>query len=128
MKRTLLSTFVILLLAVAAHAQLSECQGCGDDQYDSNDSASKPAITYTVQTKKKKISVYPNPAVDFIGISDDKNVSKIVVLNVMGRKAKSFEIEKGMKYNVSELKRGMYLVQIFDLDNKIITTQRLNKR
>lgn len=45
----------------------------------------------------------------------------------MGREAKSFEVEKGMKYDVADLKTGMYLVQIVDMNNKIITTQRLNK-
>lgn len=129
MKRALLSTFIVFLFAFAGHAQLGECSGCGNGQYDADDSSSRTSISYDKPAKKKKISVFPNPAVNFIGLSeeDEKSVSKIVVLNVMGRKAKNFEIEKGMRYDVSDLKRGMYLVQIFDLKNNIITTQRLNK-
>ena len=129
MKKALLSIFVVFLVAFAGHAQLNDCDGCGDSQYGANDDSSRTTISYDKPTKRKKVSVFPNPAVDFIGISkeDEKSVSKIVVLNVMGRTAKNFKIEKGMRYDVSDLKRGMYLVQIFDLKNDIITTQRLNK-
>lgn len=126
MKKALLFTFLICFLAVAVQAQ-SDCDGCASDeqQYDT-----KPA-TVQVQkhSKRKKISVFPNPAVNFIGLSDAEDVKKIVILNVMGRETKKFvDVEKGMKYNVSDLKRGMYLVQIYDQKNKIITTQRLNKQ
>lgn len=124
MKKTLLFTFFVCLFAFAAHAQATgECEGCDTDDYHS----SKNVTTAQTATKKKKISVYPNPAVDFIGLSDDQNVNKIVIYNVMGKEEKSFLVEKGMKYDVTDLKRGMYLVQILDYRSKVITTQRLNK-
>ncbi len=77
---------------------------------------------------KKNISIFPNPASDFIGLSDSENVKQLIVFNVVGRKMKSFMVSEGEKYNISELPKGMYLVQILDLNNKIITTQRLSKR
>ncbi len=130
MKRTLLSVFIVFVFAFTASAQYSgDCQGCGNgnDNYN-DDSSPKTSIALTTKAKKKKISVYPNPAANFIGLSDSKDVKKITILNVMGREARSFEVEKGMKYNVADLRKGMYLVQIIGYDNKVITTQRLNKR
>ena len=128
MKKALLLTFFIGLFAFAASAQIGGggCDGCGDSSegYNTNQ---KPSTQVRTATKKKKISVYPNPAVNFIGLSDSEDVKKIVIFNVMGKEAKSFLVEKGMKYDVADLKRGMYLVQIVDFKNKIITTQRLNK-
>jgi len=126
MKKTLLFSFILCLFAFAASAQQNDCDGCAMG----NDYETKPAVVkITKPAKKKKVSVYPNPAVNFIGLSDSKDVKKIIVLNVMGRETKTFNtIEKGRKYDVADLKRGMYLVQIFDNNNKIITTQRLNKR
>ena len=127
MKKALLLTFFIGLFAFSASAQTGGgCDGCGNEAY--NSSNQKPASTQVgITAKKKKISVYPNPAVNFIGLSDSEDVKKIVIFNVMGKETKSFDVEKGMKYNVSDLRTGMYLVQIVDLNNKVITTQRLNK-
>lgn len=128
MKRTLLLTIFICLFAFAASAQKTgDCGDCADGQYESKPVKEQVQVT---KPKKKKISVFPNPAVDFIGLSDadSKSVNKITLLNVMGRAVKTFQVEKGMKYNVASLKRGMYLVQLVDHKNKIITTQRLNKR
>jgi Secretion system C-terminal sorting domain len=77
---------------------------------------------------KKNISVYPNPAINFISLSDSEDVKQLIVFNVVGRKMKSFMVSEGEKYNISELPKGMYLIQILDFNNKIITTQRLSKR
>ena len=79
-------------------------------------------------TSKKNISVFPNPATNFIGLSETEDVKQLIVFNVVGRKMKSFMVSEGEKYNISELPKGMYLIQILDYDNKIITTQRLSKR
>ncbi len=76
-----------------------------------------------------KISVYPNPATNYISINKDENVKEINVFNLVGRKLKTFEgVEKDEQYDVSDLPNGMYLVQIVNTSNKIITTQRVSKR
>jgi len=128
MKRTLLLTLFICLFAFVVSAQKTTCGDCDNGQQYDNKKPAQEQVKVTKPNKKKKISVYPNPAVDFIGLSEEKDVKKITLLNVMGRSVKTFQVEKGMKYNVSNLKRGMYLVQLVGYDNKIITTQRLNKR
>jgi len=76
-----------------------------------------------------KISVYPNPATNFISINKDENVRDIAIFNLVGRKLKTFEdVEKDEHYDVSDLPNGMYLVQVIDDNKKIITTQRISKR
>jgi type IX secretion system substrate protein len=126
MKKTLLLSFIIGLFVFSANAQIGQgCEGCDSDKYNSGQESSQTYVG--VAAKKKKISIYPNPAVNFIGLSDSEDVKKIVIFNVMGREAKSFDVEKGVKYNVADLKTGMYLVQIVGYNNKVITTQRLNK-
>lgn len=131
MKKTLLFTLFLFVLAFAANAQTSsngqlvgQFKGCDTDT-DANHTDDTMEVSATA--KKKKISVFPNPAANYIELSEAKNVTKIVIFNVMGREAKSFQVEKGVKYNVTDLKRGMYLVQLLDGKNKVITTQRLNK-
>ncbi|MBI5914589.1 MAG: T9SS type A sorting domain-containing protein [Bacteroidetes bacterium] len=76
-----------------------------------------------------KISIYPNPATNYISVNKDENVREIAVFNLVGRKLKTFQrIEKDEHYDVSDLPNGMYLVQIIDNSNKIVTTQRISKR
>ncbi len=76
-----------------------------------------------------KISIYPNPATNFISINKDENVRDIAVFNLVGRKLKTFQnVEKDEHYDVSDLPVGMYLVQVIDNNKKILTTQRISKR
>ena len=76
-----------------------------------------------------KISVYPNPATNFISINKDENVRDIAIFNLVGRKLKTFQnVEKDEHYDVSDLPMGMYLVQVIDDNKKIVTTQRISKR
>ena len=76
-----------------------------------------------------KITVYPNPATNYISIDNADNVKKITIINLVGRKLKTFEnIQQDERYDVTELPNGMYLVQIIDNSNKVITTVRVSKR
>ncbi len=76
-----------------------------------------------------KISIYPNPATNFISINKDENVRDIAIFNLVGRKLKTFQnVEKDEHYDVSDLPMGMYLVQVIDDKKKIVTTQRISKR
>ena len=115
MKKNLLFLLLSLFFTTTIFAQEK-----GNDQQNS-------ALVASLYSKKN-ISVFPNPAVNFIGLSDSENVKQLIVFNVVGRKMKSFMVSDGEKYDISELPRGMYLIQILDYNQKIITTQRLNKR
>ncbi|MCF8247173.1 MAG: T9SS type A sorting domain-containing protein [Saprospiraceae bacterium] len=76
-----------------------------------------------------KISIYPNPATNYISVNKDENLKEISIYNLVGRKLKTFEeIEKDEHYDVSDLPNGMYLVQVIDNNKKIVTTQRISKR
>jgi len=50
------------------------------------------------------------------------------VYNLVGRKIKEFKVEKGKSYSITELPKGMYLIQFVGVDGKVLTTQRLSKR
>lgn len=75
-----------------------------------------------------RISVFPNPTSQFFSISETKEVSKLGVFNLVGKEMRSFEAVNGEKYNIGDLPNGMYLIQLFDNDKKIVSTLRLQKR
>lgn len=72
--------------------------------------------------------VYPNPATDYISLSDDEKVAELVIYNFSGRQVCSFKASSGQKYNISTLPTGMYLVQFIDGNRHVFHTQRLHKR
>lgn len=74
------------------------------------------------------LQVFPNPATSFIGVNHQGEVATIKVFNLVGRHMKTFSALPGEKHYVGDLPRGMYLVQLVDNKNKIITTKRVNKR
>ncbi|MEM6378073.1 MAG: T9SS type A sorting domain-containing protein [Bacteroidota bacterium] len=75
------------------------------------------------------IQVFPNPATSYIGITEVKGVEKVLIFNLVGRKMKQFEnIAKDRQYFIGDLPKGMYLVQLLDQQNKVITTRRVSKR
>lgn len=75
-----------------------------------------------------RVSVFPNPTSQFFSISETKGISKLGVFNLVGKEMRSFEAVSGEKYNVGDLPNGMYLIQLFDSDKKIVSTLRLQKR
>jgi len=74
------------------------------------------------------IRIYPNPATDYIELSENSKVAKIILFNLVGREMKRFNAFTGQKYYVGDLERGLYLVQLLDKDDQTIVTQRVSKR
>jgi type IX secretion system substrate protein len=76
-----------------------------------------------------KITIYPNPATNFISINTDNHVKQINIFNLIGRKLKTINnVVRDQRYDITDLPNGMYLIQIVDTSNKVMTTQRISKR
>ncbi|MEY3051594.1 MAG: hypothetical protein RLY31_1379 [Bacteroidota bacterium] len=88
-----------------------------------------PAEAGVSPVEPRKVTVYPNPASQFISIDNADQVSQIVIINLVGRKLKNFEsVRKEEQYDISELPAGMYLVQLLDARQKVLSTVRISKR
>ncbi len=88
------------------------------------------AFIASAQTEKRspQILVYPNPATDFIKLSDDDLVRTISVSNMLGRKVRAFDVSKSERYEISDLPNGLYLIQLLGRNDKVLVTQRLTKK
>jgi Secretion system C-terminal sorting domain len=79
--------------------------------------------------KSPDLSVFPNPATEFIAVQDNNDaVAHIIIFSLIGKKIREFEHQKGEHYSVSDLPKGMYLVQLLDRSRDILTTQKIDKR
>ncbi len=96
--------------------------------YSQTNFSDRLSIKPVSSKEKVDLQIFPNPATDYIGVTKNDVVDKIMVFNLVGRQMKSFEAVDGEKYYVGDLPRGMYLIQLLNSDNQIITTQRVNKR
>jgi hypothetical protein len=88
-------------------------------------------LTYAQAEKKSdltSVSVYPNPAAEYIALNNEEAVKNIYVYNLAGRRMKSFEVVKGERYEVADLPNGIYFIQLIGRNNKLLTIQRLTKK
>lgn len=64
--------------------------------------------------------VIPNPSSNFIEISGLKNDDNVSILNLLGRKVLSFNSSQRYKFDIQQLVKGVYIVQI--KNNDLITS------
>ncbi|MCZ2102237.1 MAG: T9SS type A sorting domain-containing protein [Chitinophagales bacterium] len=75
----------------------------------------------------KDIAVYPNPAQNYFSLTNSNKVEKIKIYNMLGNEVKSFYHYNNAQHMIGDIKPGMYLISMFDKDNNIIKTSKLNK-
>jgi hypothetical protein len=69
-------------------------------------------------------SVYPNPAEEKLMIRAEKIIQEISIFNLLGQQIKTFQVNfKSGGINISELKKGMYILNIKLLDGANISTK-----
>lgn len=83
-----------------------------------------------IDPTKKSIStemrVFPNPAVNVFNISSAVRINKVEIYSLIGKKLKTLKNLNGNSFDISDLRNGIYIVRIFDLNKKVIKVQRLS--
>jgi hypothetical protein len=86
-------------------------------------------VTAQNASQHPDLKIYPNPTTEFIAIHDAQDqVGALVLFNVMGRKVREITYQKGERYSILDLPKGIYLVQIQDKNHKLLHTQKIEKR
>ncbi|MBK8143823.1 MAG: T9SS type A sorting domain-containing protein [Bacteroidetes bacterium] len=79
------------------------------------------------------VSVYPNPASDFINLSiNDVKVTRINVLNIIGKKVAQFDVNAStpnpIRIPLDNISKGIYLLQFADSNGKLMGVKRVTKQ
>ncbi len=82
----------------------------------------------TPKTDKNALSVYPNPAKDFFYISENDLVHTVTIYNVLGKPIRAMRTANGLKYDISDLPEGLYLIRMTAANGTTLKTVRLNKQ
>lgn len=90
--------------------------------------ADEPFFRIIAFNSNPTIKIFPNPASEYIELTENDKVSKLLVFNLVGKEIKRFEAANGQRYNISDLPKGLYLVQLVDKGGQTIVTQRVSKR
>lgn len=110
--QTLLFSFV-LIISVSVSATANN----GGDNDD-----------VTTHHTSNDIRVYPNPAIDYIMVTENDNVDKVWIYNILGKRVKAYKVETAdAKYDIRDLPRGMYIVRLINHDGDLVMTRRVNK-
>ncbi|WP_370087979.1 choice-of-anchor tandem repeat GloVer-containing protein [Ekhidna sp.] len=74
---------------------------------------------------QETITVYPNPAVDYIKI-DSRHVKKVELYDLRGTKALTSD-DVNQQINLKTLDKGLYLIRLYNENGKVIGTERFIK-
>ena len=86
----------------------------------------------STQFNEKKITqidvnIYPNPVEDYFHLSTIENIKFISINNIAGKEVKKFVVRGSMEYSISDLRKGIYIVRIFDTHDEPVKVVRLSK-
>ena len=85
-------------------------------------------ISSTSYNTNPDISIFPNPASDYITIEDKKDVVKrVTFFNVLGKEIISHDASSNKKFDMMDFQNGIYLVQLKDQEGQILQTIRVRK-
>ena len=78
--------------------------------------------------KTQDIKLYPNPALDKFSLKDTSpSIKYITINNIIGKKIRRIVVNANNSYDVSDLRRGIYIVRIFDTGDNLVKALRLSK-
>lgn len=76
----------------------------------------------------REIRVFPNPTVDRFTIDKDQDVATVAVFNILGAEMFTKRHTAGTSYEVSHLRRGVYLVRLLNVEGEMVKSIRLSKQ
>ena len=87
-----------------------------------------PIIQSTyLKTIPVEIKLFPNPVDDEFRIKINQEVGFVTIYNILGKEVSKFRSSADQTYSVASLKRGIYIVRIFDKKEQLIKALRMSK-
>ena len=80
-----------------------------------------------IESEKKALKIYPNPAQDFVNISGMTNPEAAYIFDTQGQLVKQYYVDSEARIDLSELESGVYFVMIAGEDSAESETKRLIK-
>lgn len=103
-------SYVIAGYTQSTDGDVSEYYGLGDVWLVKLEAEKIMALN---DSNLSSVKVYPNPAKDFISISNHKDISKVSLVDLAGKNVLSKSVNaKSVKLNISHLPNGIYILKV----------------
>jgi len=96
------------------------------DVYVDNVSLKAAAVASVDNVFADNITIYPNPATNFIKISTTENISNVEVYNIVGKRVLSIKKLENNQVDISNLASGMYMLRL--TNGTSVTTKKIMKQ
>lgn len=101
-------------------------EGNGDVWFDNWYFWRNPTWIETFDNTSKPLSIFPNPATDFISISQEMNLVNLEIFNITGQKVKQISTVP-LQIPVNDLQHGVYTIIAIDIHGQQFTDKLLIK-
>jgi len=75
---------------------------------------------------KRNLLLFPNPATDVLKINTDETIGKVEILNILGQTVLISE-SSDSHINVSQLKKGVYMIRVYRENGPLLTVRKFVK-
>lgn len=103
--------------------------------WERNDSSHKYKVDYlfnkslgTHGGRIQQIRMFPNPAQTNFTVEYNYGVSRVEILNLMGKKLMSYQTNNQKNYDISSLDDGIYLIRLVGANQEVVKTLKLFKK
>lgn len=73
------------------------------------------------------VKIYPNPVSDFLRLSDINGISTIRIQDIIGRDVMDMKVNNAIQFDVSNLKKGIYVVSLLSENDQLLKSIRMIK-
>ncbi|MCB0569956.1 MAG: T9SS type A sorting domain-containing protein [Phaeodactylibacter sp.] len=80
------------------------------------------------EASRARLAVFPNPTTDYFELRGADGIDQVVLYNIIGRQARSFNVAPGKRYYIGDLPNGMYLASLVNKQKGVLKTFRVSKR
>jgi hypothetical protein len=85
-------------------------------------------LTVEEQNIAPSLKVHPNPTHGLLHIESTNTIRTAIVYDISGRVVKKIHSPNIKKINIPQLSQGIYLLQLYDVNNLLISTNKIVKR
>lgn len=121
------------------HVDVTAAAGATDGPYYLTLTTSAGPITFAAKVSpasvrdldfNSQVSLYPNPASNFINMNLlDKNIEAVSIVSVIGKRVGKFNVEgSSVRVPLDNINVGVYMAQFLDKNGKVIGVKRFTKQ
>jgi len=95
---------------------------------DSSAQAARGPMVSITSVNADQIKIYPNPASSLVTIAAPADkLGYITINNIIGKQIRKVQPSPDGLYDVSDLRKGVYIVRIFEKNGDLLKALRLSK-